>query len=81
MPVGAAIGGILAGWGVDILGRKSALLVSAILHLIGWLLLITANLWSITAGFITVLLMGRFFTGCGLGWGMLCAPVSEISWC
>ena len=46
---------------------------------IGWLLLITANLWSSPAGFITVLLMGQFFTGCGLGWGMLL--VSEISYC
>ena len=58
---------------MDSLGRKSALLVSAN---IGWLLLITANLWNSPAGFITVLLTGQFFTGCGLGLGML--PVSEI---
>ena len=78
--VGAAIGGFLAGYAADYLGRKSALLVSAVLGMIGWLLLMSANFWTPGGdphGFVSTLLIGRFFTGGALGWGMLCTPVSQ----
>ena len=61
---------------MDYVGRKSALMVSAVLNLIGWLLLMSANFWSDPAGLVTFLLIGRLFTGGALGWGMLCTPVS-----
>ena len=77
---GAAIGGLLAGYAADYVGRKAALLVSAVLSMIGWLLLMSANFWTHggdPVGFILTLLIGRFFTGGALGWGMLCTPVSQ----
>ena len=74
--MGAAVGGLAAGYAVNYVGRKSALMVTAVLNLIGWLLLMSASFWSDPAGLVAFLLIGRFFTGGALGWGMLCAPVS-----
>ena len=70
------VGGAGAGLAVDFVGRKSALMFSAILNLIGWLTLAGANIWRNSVGFKALLLIGRFFTGTALGCGMLCAPVS-----
>ena len=72
------LGGAVAGWAIDAVGRKSALMFSAVLNLIGWLLLAGADSWRDPTGFKSLLLIGRFFTGAGLGWSMLCAPVSAI---
>ena len=80
-PIGAMFGGLAAGMAVDTVGRKSALLMSAIPSLIGWLSLTSAHACNNPASFKALLLLGRFFSGCVLGWGMLCAPVSSILAC
>ena len=74
-PVGAILGGPVAGWFADYLGRKIALLLVAIPYLCGYLMITYAHLICDPTGFKTVLFLGRFFTGFGLGWSCLASPV------
>ena len=75
------VGGVLAGWTLDAIGRKSTLVLAAVWNLIGWtaFILAGANIWRDPTGFKLLLLVGRFVTGCGLGCSMVVAPVSRVT--
>ena len=63
------IGGPIGGWAIDFVGRKIALMITAIPFTGGWLLI----------GFGTnaaLLNSGRFFSGLGVGMASLIVPVS-----
>lgn len=67
--IGAMIGGPIGGWAIDSVGRKIALMITAIPFTGGWLLI----------GFGTnaaLLNSGRFFSGLGVGMASLIVPVS-----
>ena len=76
-PIGAIFGGPVAGWIADVLGRKMALMLVAIPYLSGYLMITYAHLSYNPIGFRAVLLIGRFFTGIGMGWSCLATPVSH----
>ena len=78
-PVGAIFGGPIAGWIADFLGRKVALLLVAIPYLSGYMMITYAHFIYNPVGFKTVLFLGRFLTGIGVGWSCLATPVSDIS--
>lgn len=66
--IGAMIGGPIGGWAIDFVGRKIALMITAIPFTGGWLLI----------GFGTnaaLLNSGRFFSGLGVGMASLIVPV------
>ncbi|CAG60509.1 uncharacterized protein GVI51_I07271 [Nakaseomyces glabratus] len=72
--LGALIFALVAGFSVDIFGRKPCLMFSNIMFLIGAILQVTAHkFWQMTAG--------RFIMGFGVGIGSLIAPlyISEIA--
>lgn len=72
--LGALITSIFAGTAADIFGRKSCIMFSNVLFLIGAILQITANrFWQMAAG--------RLVMGFGVGIGSLIAPlfISEIA--
>lgn len=72
--LGALIFALIAGFSVDILGRKPCLMFSNVMFLVGAILQVTAHkFWQMTAG--------RFIMGFGVGIGSLIAPlyISEIA--
>ncbi|CAN7990247.1 unnamed protein product, partial [Ixodes hexagonus] len=74
LTVGALIGGLVAGFLVESLGRKLAIIFSSLGFVIGWLLVATA-------GTVFMLCLGRVITGFFTGVISLAVPVyvSEIS--
>ena len=78
MVVGALFGAPIA-WPIsDQLGRKPALILMGIPALIGWLMITYAYLMPTQAGFLTMLLLGRIFTGVTIGWSSFCVSVSKF---
>ena len=78
-PLGAILGGGMAGWTSEGLGRKPTIVLACVPNIVGWLLLASANcLHSTGAVFKTIIFTGRFFTGVAMGWSMLISPVSTI---
>jgi facilitated trehalose transporter len=80
-PIGGLVGGAVAGWFADNLGRKITLILTVIPNIIGWTL-IGVSWWIYNvAAFGAVILLGRFISGFGIGWPMFIAPVyiAEIS--
>lgn len=75
-PVGALLGGPIAGWIADHWGRKPALLLAGIPYLVGYLMIALAHLIGDAVAFKTVLLIGRLLSGVGLGWSCMAVPVS-----
>ncbi len=76
-PLGAILGGGVAGWTSEGVGRKPTIVLACVPNILGWLLLASANsLHSTGAVFKTIIFTGRFFTGVAMGWSMLIAPVS-----
>ena len=78
-PVGGLFGGSIAGPVADRIGRSAALVVMTIPHLIGWLTQAYAQWAATQSGFIAVLMLGRWFTGFGTGWGSLVISVSHCA--
>ena len=78
-PIGALLGGPIAGWIADHAGRKAALMLVGIPYLVGYLMMVYAHFINQALVFKVVLLVGRFFTGLGLGWSCLATPVSIVS--
>ena len=76
-PFGALFGGAVAGWSADRLGRKPTLFLTVIPNFIGWSLLGVSWFCYNPIGFKILVLTGRFLSGFGMGWAMLCAPVSN----
>ena len=77
--IGAVFGGPIAGWISDRMGRKPALMLVSIPYLIGYLMITYARFASDPVVFKTILLIGRFFSGVGLGWSSLAVVVSDIN--
>lgn len=75
-PVGAIFGGPIAGWIADSYGRKVALLLVVLPYFVGYLMISYAHFIYNPVAFKTVLFLGRFLTGVGLGWSCLASPVS-----
>lgn len=63
----------------DRIGRSAALVLMSVPHLIGWLGQAYAQLMPTFDSFVSVLMVGRWFTGFGTGWGSLVITVSN-SW-
>ena len=61
----------------DRLGRSTALVLMNIPHLIGWLAQAYAQLMPSFTSFTFLLMLGRWFTGFGTGWGSLVISVSS----
>lgn len=76
-PLGALVGGGIAGWLVDRFGRKSTLILTGLPNFVGWFLLGVSYFITFRPVFVMMLLVGRFFSGVGMGWAMLSAPVSN----
>ena len=76
-PIGAVLGGLIAGWSADGLGRKPSLLLTAVPSTIGWSAIGATYFIENKLAFDAVILIGRFLTGFGIGWSMFCAPVRE----
>ena len=74
-PVGGLFGGSIAGPVSDRIGRSTALVLMSIPHLIGWLGQAYAQFMPNFGGFVTLLMLGRWFTGFGTGWGSLVISV------
>ncbi|XP_068706504.1 solute carrier family 2, facilitated glucose transporter member 8-like isoform X1 [Montipora foliosa] len=72
--IGAMIGGILGGYVIDLVGRKCALMLTAVPFTAGWLMIGLGN----SAALLNA---GRFFSGLGVGMGSLIAPnyISETA--
>ncbi len=75
--IGAMIGGPIAGWISDRMGRKPALMLVSIPYLTGYLMITYARFASDAVLFKVVLLIGRFLSGVGIGWASLAAIVSQ----
>ena len=75
-PIGAIVGGPIAGWIADHFGRKAALMLVGIPYLSGYLMIVYAHMLNSATAFKVVLQLGRFLTGIGLGWSCLAGPVS-----
>jgi MFS family permease len=62
-PIGGLVGGAVAGWFADNLGRKITLILTVIPNIIGWTL-IGVSWWIYNvAAFGAVILLGRFISG------------------
>jgi len=74
IPVGGLAGAVVAGWLVDLLGRRFALILTSIPFTLGWLLIVLSHA---TSGqfFRPIIYVGRFFTGFGTGYSTVCVPV------
>jgi hypothetical protein len=79
-PVGGLFGGGMAGLTSNHIGRSAALVLLGIPHLIGWLAQAYAQFMPTAGAFISVLMIGRWFTGFGTGWGSLVISVICV-WC
>ncbi len=75
-PIGGLFGGSIAGPVSDHFGRSAALVLMSVPHLIGWLTQTYAPLMPTFDSFVSVLMIGRWFTGFGTGWGSLVITVS-----
>ena len=78
MPVGALIGGLIAGWLVEYFGRQLSLMLSSVPLVAGWVMILLTH--GINGPlFRPLLFTGRFFTGVGAGCLSLNVPVSIMS--
>ena len=77
VPLGALAGGG-AGLVADRVGRKPAVLMSAVPNLIGWFLLCLAHYLTDPSTFKSLILIGRLFTGVATGWSLVCTSVRCI---
>ena len=57
------------------MGRKPALMLVSIPYLIGYMMIAYAHLATDAVVFKVILLIGRFFSGVGLGWASLAVVV------
>ena len=74
--VGAVFGGLIAGPIADRWGRKNALVLCGIPYFVGYLTLTYAHYLPTAASFKTIVLLGRFLTGVGMGWACMSGSVS-----
>lgn len=74
IPIGGLIGAVLAGWLVDLLGRKLALMLTTVPFTFGWLLIVLSHATTGPA-FRPIIYIGRFLTGIGSGYASLCVPL------
>lgn len=90
--IGALVGGLLGGYSIDKIGRKSTIILTSIFYTIGWLLITFSKCYdrdtmspksceSAKRPEDFMLYSGRFFAGVGVGLSSLAVPVyiAEIS--
>ena len=72
--LGALVGSFASGYFADAFGRKKSVMLTCLLYMIGAILLITTDA-------LPLLLIGRFITGLGVGFGSVVIPLylSEMS--
>ncbi|KAL5503426.1 hypothetical protein EMCRGX_G010375 [Ephydatia muelleri] len=74
-PIGALLGGPVAGWASDRFGRKTGMMLGGVPYSLGWLFISCANSVPSQNGFIALLLLGRLLTGFAAGWISLSVPL------
>ncbi|KAH7961309.1 hypothetical protein HPB52_007643 [Rhipicephalus sanguineus] len=74
LPVGAVFGSVASAYVCQHMGRRFALLLSALIFMLGYATLFAAS-WS------TLILCGRFLTGLATGMVSLCVPtyIAEVT--
>ena len=75
IPIGGLIGAALAGWLVDLLGRKLALMLTTVPFTFGWLLIVLSHAANRGRAFRPIIYVGRFLTGVGTGYASVCVPL------
>ena len=65
----------------DRLGRKTSLILNSFPLVSGYFILLSTYLVSNGVVFKVLLMVGRFLTGIGAGWGFVSAPVSDVMTC
>ena len=74
MPIGALLGGPIAGWLVEYFGRQLSLMLSSVPMVAGWIMILVTH--EIDGPlFRPLLFSGRFFTGVGAGCLSVNVPV------
>ena len=78
VPLGAIFGGPIGGWIAQQWGRKCSLMFSGVPYVVGYLLLSYSHYASSIEVFRTLILLGRFSSGLGAGWGSAVTAVSLL---
>lgn len=73
--IGAIFGGPIGGLVADSWGRKTSLAINITPYLLGYFIILTTYLIQHAATFMAVIVIGRFFTGVGMGWSFTIVPV------
>lgn len=77
-PIGGLFGGLVA-WPIsEVLGRQTALILSGVPALAGWLMITYSTLATTTSVFLGLLYVGRVLTGFSTGWAVFCVSVRAI---
>ncbi|XP_067013918.2 facilitated trehalose transporter Tret1 isoform X1 [Anabrus simplex] len=69
LPIGALTGALPAGYMANIFGRRKVLLVTAVVYLIGWVVIVSADV------FIVLVYLGRFILGLAVGVSLVLVPL------
>jgi hypothetical protein len=62
----------------ELLGRQTALVLSGVPALAGWLMITYSTLATTSSVFLGLLYVGRVLTGFSTGWAVFCVSVSPI---
>ena len=78
--VGAIIGGVAGSWTASKFGRRMCLVLNSAPFAAGYFIILFSYLITSNAAlFKSILIVGRFITGVGLGWAHLIVPVSSYN--
>jgi len=77
--VGAILGGAAGSLVATKYGRRLSLIYNTAPYTLGYFIILSSYLISNGFLFKVILIVGRFITGVGMGWGMLIVPVSNLN--